>query len=195
VNIGRLVEQKGQVILIEAAARLLERGYAFELVIVSDGPMRGEIERLIDQFGLRDRVRITGHLDDKGVFQEVLAARALVLPSFAEGLPSVFLEAMALGRPVIGTAIAGHSELIEPGVNGWLIPAGAVEPLAEAMAEVLSADVAELEPIGRAGAAKVAEQHNPRSAIDKLVALFSNSATITDRSASQPRLSDAPVAR
>jgi colanic acid/amylovoran biosynthesis glycosyltransferase len=195
VNIGRLVEQKGQVILIEAAARLLERGYAFELVIVSDGPMRGEIERLIDQFGLRGRVRITGHLDDKGVFQEVLAARALVLPSFAEGLPSVFLEAMALGRPVIGTSIAGHSELIEPGVTGWLIPAGSVEPLAEAMAEVLTADPAELEPMGRAGAARVAEQHDPRAAIDKLAGLFSNSAASADRSGSHPRLSNVPAAR
>jgi len=172
VNIGRIVEQKGQVILIHAAARLLERGYDFELVIVSDGPMRGEIERLVDQFGLRARVRLTGYLDDQGVFEEILAARALVLPSFAEGLPSVLLEAMALGRPVITTSIAAHSELIEPGINGWLIPAGAVEPLAEAMAEALTAEPAELEQMGRAGAARVAEQHNPETAVAKLRDLF-----------------------
>jgi colanic acid/amylovoran biosynthesis glycosyltransferase len=175
VNIGRIVEQKGQVMLIEAAARLRERGHDFELAIVSDGPMRGQIEGLIDRLGLGGRVRITGHLDDQGVFREVLAARALVLPSLAEGLPSVFLEAMALGRPVIGTAIAGHPELIEPGVSGWLVPAGSVEPLAEAMAEVLTADPAELEPMGRAGAARVAAQHDPAAAIDEFAALLSSS--------------------
>jgi colanic acid/amylovoran biosynthesis glycosyltransferase len=180
VNIGRIVEQKGQVILVEAAALLLKQGYDFEIVIVSDGPMRGEIEQLIDRFRLGERVRITGHLDDQGVFREVLAARALVLPSFAEGLPSVFLEAMALGRPVIGTAIAGHSELIDPGVSGWLIPAGSVESLAEAMAKVLAADPAELELMGRAGAVRVAQQHDPSHAIDKLAALLSNSAAIAN---------------
>jgi colanic acid/amylovoran biosynthesis glycosyltransferase len=181
VNIGRIVEQKGQVMLIEAAALLMKRGYDFEIVIVSDGPMRDEINRLIDRLGLGGRIQITGHVDDQRVFQEILAARALVLPSFAEGLPSVFLEAMALGRPVIGTAIAGHPELIEPGVSGWLIPAGSVEPLAEAMAEVLSADPAELEPMGRAGAAQVAEQHDPRTAIDQLASLLASSAGLADR--------------
>jgi glycosyltransferase involved in cell wall biosynthesis len=172
VNIGRIVEQKGQAILVHAAARLLERGHDFEIVIVSDGPMRGEIERLIDQFGLQGRVRLTGYLDDQGVFDEILAARALVLPSFAEGLPSVLLEAMALGRPVITTAIAAHSELIEPGSTGWLIPAGAVEPLADAMAEALTAEPAELEQMGRACAARVAEQHDPETAAEKLRDLF-----------------------
>ena len=82
-----------------------------------------------------------------------LAARALVLPSFAEGLPGVFFEALALGRPVISTYIAAHPELIKQGVNGWLVPAGAVEPLVDAMVEALTADPARLEQMGRAGAA------------------------------------------
>ena len=153
VNIGRIVEQKGQSILVQAAAVLRDRGLEFELVIVGDGTMRGEIERLIDHFDLRSQVRITGYLSNQGVLQELVNARALVLPSFAEGLPGVFFEAMALGRPVISTFIAGHSELVEPGVNGWLVPAGAVEPLVDAMAEALSADPGELERMGRAGAA------------------------------------------
>jgi glycosyltransferase involved in cell wall biosynthesis len=172
VSIGRIAEQKGQVILIHAAARLLEQGYDFELVIVGDGPMRGEIERLIDQFGLQDRVRITGYRSSQGVVQELLAARALVLPSFAEGLPVVFFEALALGRPVISTYVAGHTELIEPGINGWLVAAGAVEPLAEAMAEALTAETVELEQRGHAGAARVAQQHDPEAAAEKLRDLF-----------------------
>ena len=134
VNVGRLTEQKGQLLLIEAAAHLHAQGIDFELVIVGDGPFRGKLERLIDQHGLRDRVRITGFLNNHGVRLELEAARALVMPSFAEGLPVVIMEALALGRPVISTYVAGIPELVEPGRSGWLIPAGAVEPLAAAMA-------------------------------------------------------------
>ncbi len=135
VNIGRIVKQKGQAILIQAAARLRDRGLDFELVIVGDGPMRAEIEHLIAELGLQERVRITGYLSNQGVLEELLSSRALVLPSFAEGLPVVFFEALAVGRPVISTYIAAHPELIENGVNGWLVPAGAVDPLVNAMAE------------------------------------------------------------
>jgi glycosyltransferase involved in cell wall biosynthesis len=181
VSLGRLVEQKGQAILIEAAARLREWGHDFELVLMGGGPLRGALERQVERLGLRGRVHLTGHLSDEAVFREILAARALVLPSFAEGLPGVFGEAMALGRPVVSTYIAGHPELIEPGVNGWLVPAGAVEPLAVALAEVLRADPADLEQMGRAGAARVAEQHHPGPAIGRLAALFADPAASVDR--------------
>jgi colanic acid/amylovoran biosynthesis glycosyltransferase len=181
VNIGRIVEQKGQSILVQAAAALRDRGLEFELVIVGDGPMRGEMERLIDQFDLRGRVRIVGYLNSQGVLEELLNARALVLPSFAEGLPGVFFEAMALGRPVISTSIAGHSELIEPGVNGWLVPAGAVEPLVDAMTEALTTEPAELERMGRAGAARVAERHDGDTEVRKLVALFAEAGGAASR--------------
>ena len=175
VNIGRIVEQKGQAILVQAAAVLRDRGLNFELVIVGDGPMRSEIERLIGELDLNSRVRIAGFMSDDGVLRELLSARALVMPSFAEGLPVVFFEAMALGRPVISTFIAGHSELIEPRVNGWLVPAGAVEPLVAAMAEVLVADTAQLEVMGRAGAARVADYHDIETEVRKLAALFASS--------------------
>ena len=61
------------------------------------------------------------------------------------------MEALALGRPVISTYIAGIPELVEPGVNGWLVPAGAVPPLVDAMAELVSSSSAELDQMGRAG--------------------------------------------
>jgi colanic acid/amylovoran biosynthesis glycosyltransferase len=173
VNIGRIVEQKGQTILIHAVASLVKRGIDVDLIIASDGPMRSEIERLIDQFDVRDNVRLVGYLDDQGIFDEILAARAMVLPSFAEGLPSVLLEALALGRPVITTSIAGHPELVEQNVSGWLIPAGDVESLVSAMSEVLTSTPAKLAQMGCAGAARVAEQHDPESAITKLAELFS----------------------
>jgi colanic acid/amylovoran biosynthesis glycosyltransferase len=179
VSVGRLSEQKGQLLLIEAAAHLNAQGLEFELVIVGDGPLRGEFERQIDERGLRGRVWITGFLDNDGVRRELTAARALVMSSFAEGLPVVIMEAMALGRPVISTHIAGIPELLEPGINGWLVPAGAVKPLVDAMADVLTADPAELAAMGRAGAARVALRHNIGIEVKKLADLFANPAAIS----------------
>jgi colanic acid/amylovoran biosynthesis glycosyltransferase len=172
VNVGRLSEQKGQLLLVQAAAQLRDHGIPFELVLVGDGPLRKEIEELIDRFDLGEHVRVTGLASNQGVRQELEAARALVLPSFAEGLPVVIMEALALGRPVISTYIAGIPELVVPGTNGWLVPAGAIEPLVEAMVEALTALPAELEPMGRAGAARVAREHDAHTEAKKLAELF-----------------------
>ena len=111
--------------------------------------------------------------------RELEAARALVLPSFAEGLPVVIMEALALGRPVIATSIAGVPELVEPGKNGWLVPAGAVEPLVEAMAEALTADPRELDAMGRAGAARASVQHDAAVEAAKLAGLLGGPDAIT----------------
>jgi colanic acid/amylovoran biosynthesis glycosyltransferase len=181
VSVGRLAEQKGHLLLIDAAARLRERGMEFELVLVGDGPLRDEIETLIDRLDLRDCVRVTGFLGTAEVRRELEAARALVLPSFAEGLPVVIMEALALGRPVISTYVAGIPELVEPGRSGWLVPAGAVLPLVEAMAEALAADPAELEAMGRSGAARVAERHAAAAEARKLATLIAGSAAADDR--------------
>jgi colanic acid/amylovoran biosynthesis glycosyltransferase len=178
VNVGRLSEQKGQLLLVEAAALLHARKLDFELVIVGDGPLRGELERLIDHHGMRGQVWITGFLDNHGVRRELEAARALVMSSFAEGLPVVIMEALALGRPVISTCIAGIPELVEPGRHGWLVPAGAVEPLAAAMAAALTAETVDLETMGRAGAARVVEQHNVKNESKKLAELIAGLASI-----------------
>jgi colanic acid/amylovoran biosynthesis glycosyltransferase len=175
VNVGRVAEQKGQMLLIEAAARLIGEGVDCEVVIVGDGPMRGDAERLIDRLGLRGKVRIAGYLSNRDVRREIEASRALVLPSFAEGLPGVFFEAFALGRPVISTYIAGTPELVEPGASGWLVPAGSVDALVEAMREALAAPVEELERMGLEGARRVAESHDALIEARKLSALFAAS--------------------
>ena len=87
-------------------------------------------------------------------------ACAVVLPSFAEGLPVVIMEAFARGRPVLSTYVAGIPELVVPGQNGWLVPAGSVEALAQALRQVLAAPSSRLAEFGRAGRARVAEQHD-----------------------------------
>ena len=100
VCVGRLCEQKGQLLLLEAVRRVVAKGGALELVLAGDGEMRAELEAQVVALGLRDHVRITGWIDGTEVREEILAARALVLPSFAEGLPVVIMEAMALRRAV-----------------------------------------------------------------------------------------------
>jgi glycosyltransferase involved in cell wall biosynthesis len=186
VNVGRLSEQKGQLLLIEAARRLREQGLDFELVLVGDGPLREEIEQLIQEYGLQGQVRITGFLENLAVRRELEAARALVLPSFAEGLPVVIMEALALGRPVISTYVAGIPELVESGKSGWLVPAGAVEPLVAAMAEVLSADPADLDQMGRAGAARATRQHDATTEARKLASLIADPTALMEQPASVP---------
>lgn len=160
VCVGRLCEQKGQLLLVEALARLAAKTIDFEMVFAGDGELRGEIERLVARHGLQGRIRITGWISSEQVRDEILAARALVLPSFAEGLPVVIMEALALRRPVATTYVAGIPELVRPQENGWLFPAGSVEALAAVLETVLATPAAELERMGEAGRRRVLERHD-----------------------------------
>lgn len=172
VCVGRLTEQKGQLLLIEAVARLAAAGVPCELVLAGDGPMRREVEAAVARHKLTDRVRITGWVTGAQVRQEILAARAMVLPSFAEGLPVVLMEAMALGRPVVTTFVAGIPELVKNGEHGWVVPAGDIEALTIALREVVESPLARLDAMGRAGAAQVAWRHDIRTEAAKLAGLF-----------------------
>jgi len=172
VCVGRLCEAKGQLLLIEAAARLKAAGTKCELVLAGDGPLRAEIEKLIDERGLNSQVRITGWISSDSVRSEILAARALILPSFAEGLPVVLMEAMALRRPVLSTYVAGIPELVISGENGWLFPAGSVEELVDAMMKCLAASSEDLSRMGELGYQRVMARHSIETETAKLANLF-----------------------
>jgi len=172
VCVGRLCEQKGQLLLLEAARLLAAQAIEFELVLAGDGEMRAEIETLIADYGLQARVRITGWISSEQVRAEILAARALVLPSFAEGLPVVIMEAMALRRPVLTTYVAGIPELVRAGENGWLFAAGAVDELAAALADCLAQPAEVLQRMGEAAYQRVLERHDIDTEAAKLAALF-----------------------
>jgi colanic acid/amylovoran biosynthesis glycosyltransferase len=172
ICVGRLCDAKGQILLIEAAALLADKGISFELVLAGDGPMRKEIERIVQERGLGERVRITGWISSNQVRDEILAARALVLPSFAEGLPVVIMEAMALRRPVLSTYVAGIPELVRHGQEGWLVPAGAVRELAEAMEACLASSVDDLRRLGDAAQSRVLVRHSVDTETGKLAELF-----------------------
>jgi len=160
VCVGRLCEQKGQLLLIAAMRKVLDRGTAFELVLAGDGEMRADLEALIGELRLEAHVRITGWISGEQVREEILGARALVLASFAEGLPVVIMEAMALRRPVLSTFVAGIPELVVPGKCGWLFPAGDVDALADAIQSCLAASVDELDAMGLAARARALARHD-----------------------------------
>lgn len=172
VCVGRLCEAKGQILLVEATARVVAAGHPLKLVLAGDGPLRVELEASIRKHSLEKHVRITGWISSSEVRREILAARALVLPSFAEGLPVVLMEAMALRRPVLTTYVAGIPELVRHGENGWLFPAGSVENLAAAMEDCLARPVEQLESLGAAGFERVLERHSIDIEAGKLAQLF-----------------------
>ena len=141
-------------------------------MLAGDGEPRGAMEALIARFGLQDKVRITGWISGEQVRNEILAARALVLPSFAEGLPVVLMEAMALRRPVISTYVAGIPELVISGELGWLVPAGDVEALMQAMQACLDAPAEVLAQMGNAAHRRAIERHDVNKEATKLAMLL-----------------------
>lgn len=172
VTVGRLSEQKGHWVLLDAAKKLADSLVDFRLTLVGDGELRPDVEEQLERTGLTDRVRITGWASEAVVREEILSARALVLPSFAEGLPVVIMESLALGRPVISTYVAGIPELVVPNVCGWLVPAGESDSLATAMTKALTLPTSVLDEMGEIGAQRTEEMHNVNTEAGKLVALF-----------------------
>ena len=172
VCVGRLVEQKGHLTLLKAAAIVAKLYLDFELVLVGDGPLRTEIEAYIRQENLTKHVRITGWQSGPQVLEHLAAARCLVLPSFAEGLPVVIMEAFAMGRPAISTYIAGIPELVIDRASGWLVAAGDVGGLAERMRECLDAPIGDLQSMATHGKIRVREMHAVDVEAKRLAAAF-----------------------
>lgn len=172
VCVGRLCEQKGQLLLIEAAKKLLDADVDFELILAGDGEMRPQIEGLIAHYALQNHVMITGWISSEAVRQHILNSRVLVLPSFAEGLPVVIMEAMSLKRPVISTYIAGIPELIKDGKNGWLCVAGDVDDLSQTMQRALLMPLEKLQAMGDVAYKAVIARHDINTEAAKLASHF-----------------------
>jgi len=172
VCVGRLCEQKGQLLLIRAFASLADSHPDAKLILAGDGPMRAAIEDMIQRLQLAGRIEITGWVSEQQVRRLLADARALILPSFAEGLPIVIMEAMALGRPVITTYVAGIPELVIHRKTGWLIPAGNTAALVHAMRKVLQAPVHTLQAMGARGRNRVMRYHDLHRQAARLDALF-----------------------
>lgn len=170
--VGRLSEEKGHICLVNAFAELLKAGASSRLVLAGDGPLRDVIESRCRELGIADRVRITGWVTGDQVRQLLLESRALVLPSFAEGLPVVLMESLALGRPVVSSWVAGVPELVDDGKSGWLVPPGNEGALRQAMQQCLDASPDTLARMGVAGQHAVRLRHDARTEGARLADLF-----------------------
>lgn len=159
VCIGRLCPQKGQAMIPRVVAKLVADYPDVKIQLVGDGETRPEIEAEIARLNLDDNFELMGWRTSEEVRQILQNARHFLLPSFAEGLPVVLMEAYALGRPSISTYIAGIPELIDDSC-GWLIPAGSEEALETAMRDAMEAGDDRLNKMAQIGRARVEASHD-----------------------------------
>ncbi len=169
--VGRLDAVKGVPLLLEAFAATQARHPTARLTIAGDGPARAALETQAQTLGIANAVHFTGYLDEIAVATLLEASDMLVLPSFAEGLPVVLMEALASLIPVIATQVAGVSELVQDGVSGFIVQPGDVDTLALRLDQLLS-DPALCVAMGAAGRRKVEAEFDIRAAVEKLAALF-----------------------
>jgi colanic acid/amylovoran biosynthesis glycosyltransferase len=141
------------------------------IVLIGDGESRAAVEREVSATGTGGGVKLIGWRTNAEVKRRIGETRALLLPSHAEGLPIVIMEAFAMGRPVIATRIAGIPELVDE-TCGWLIEPGDAAGLAGAIAEVIAANKTTLAKMGREGRKRVAARHDIDKIAPQLIALF-----------------------
>lgn len=171
ICVGRLTPAKGQHILIAAIARLLEEGRNVRLRLVGDGPDRKSLEKMVDELRLRDHVIFEGAVNQDRIRSLYSQADLFVLASFAEGIPVVLMEAMAMEIPCVTTFITGIPELIRDGVDGVLIqPSDEIE-LARAIGR-LADDALLRRGIGEQGRRRVREKYDLAQNTARLASIF-----------------------
>ena len=161
---------KGHAYFLKAAKRLAQKREDIDFVLAGDGPKRNEIERQIAELGLKDRVRLLGHVER---VEEIFTALDIaVLPSIAhEGIPQSLLQAMAMQKPVIGTDAGGIAEIIEHERTGLLVPPKNAEALASSI-ERLIENPSLADRIARAGHQQIIEKHSMDIMCEKLEKLY-----------------------
>ena len=169
---GRLVPAKGQHILLAAVDRLVRKGCPISLCLVGDGPDRASLEREVECRGLRHRVTFAGSVNQDRMAGYYAEADAFVLASFAEGIPVVLMEAMAMEIPCISTMVTGIPELIRDGIDGLLVMPSDDRALAHAIEELIDNERLRRR-LGEAGRQRVLDKYNLPDNIELLARLFS----------------------
>lgn len=167
VCVATLVPVKGHALILRAVATLVSEGARMNLVLVGDGPERARLERLTTELGLQDCVQFTGSLPNEQARKYVAAADAFILASFAEGIPVVLMEAMALGIPCLSTWVTGIPELIENGTEGLLFAPADTDAIARCVRRLFD-DPALRVRLGKAGRRKVAAEYDQRQNVAML---------------------------
>lgn len=162
--VGRLVSAKGQHILLEAVKGLVDAHHRVHVRLVGEGPLRGLLESRVAEYGLGAVVSLEGACNTDEVKKYLQAADVFVLPSFAEGLPIVLMEAMSMGLPCVSTFVAGIPELIRNDIEGLLVFPSDAAALKEAL-ELLIDDVGLRERLGKTARARVLERFDLESSV------------------------------
>lgn len=170
VSVGRLNKQKNQRMLIEAFAQLSGEFAGYSLTIWGEGPERANLEKLIKELNMQDRIFLPGTSDK--ILEEIYDEGIFVLSSDFEGMPNALMEAMAMGLPCISTdcPCGGSKDLINNGENGILVPVGKVEPLATAMKELIS-DNEKAREMGKK-AMEIRQYYDTNTICSKWIAFF-----------------------
>jgi glycosyltransferase involved in cell wall biosynthesis len=172
-----LCEKKGLDTLVDACALLRDRGVAFGLRIFGDGPERAALEARAAAHGLAELVHFGGGVPQEEIAREMRACHAFVLPcrrdrnGDMDGIPTVFMEAMATGRPVVSCAISGIPELVRDGETGLIVPPNDPGALADALAR-LAADPGLAARLGVGARALVERQHDQRATARRMIGML-----------------------
>jgi glycosyltransferase involved in cell wall biosynthesis len=189
--VARLVPKKGLDLLVEAVARLSERGVPASLELLGDGPERSRLAELAERHGVSDRVELAGAADRAQVDAALARASVFALPcrrmpdGDEDGLPVAILEALAAGLPVVSTPVAGIPEAVRPEHTGVLVPQEDAGALADALERILG-DAALRERLGQGGAALVAADFDLERNVDRLEQRFRDVAAGARASAISP---------
>ena len=143
LGVGRLIAKKGFADLIRACGLIAERGKSFRCEIISEGPLEDELRGQIERLNLQDRVALSGARPMGEVRRRLIAANVFVLPSIIDpdggmdNLPTVIMEAMATGLPIVSTTIGGIPEMVVENETGFLVQPGDAAALADAIEQVI----------------------------------------------------------
>jgi glycosyltransferase involved in cell wall biosynthesis len=171
LSVGRLAPAKGQLLLVQACAQLESEGLSFDLTMVGEGPDRTRLEQAVQHHRLTGRVHFTGALNQAEVRAELARADAFVLPSLAEGIPVVLMEAMASGVPCVTSPVNGIPELIDHGHSGLLATPGDAQALADQLRRLI-ADAPLRRRLALAGRAKVERAFHLADNVARLADIF-----------------------
>jgi glycosyltransferase involved in cell wall biosynthesis len=174
VCVGRLVPAKGQHVLLAAVSRLLSRGRGLRLRLVGDGPDRESLERAARRLGIREHVIFEGAVNQDEIRGILEKADVFALASFAEGIPVVLMEAMAMEIPCVSTSVAGIPELIRDSVDGLLVAPSDEDGLAAAIGRLMDDGELRLR-LGAAGRRRVIEKYDLRTNVARLATAFEES--------------------
>jgi colanic acid/amylovoran biosynthesis glycosyltransferase len=169
--VGRLLHGKGLSLLFEAIVELRRRQLEVSTSIVGDGPARRELQTVTRRLRLSEHVRFLGAVGQDDIRRLYAGADIFCLPSFAEGIPVVAMEAMAMELPVVTTRVMGIPELVTDGTEGLLVPPGRVDPLTEALERLVRAPE-ERREMGRAARRKVEREYDVARSAEQLRAVL-----------------------